>query len=59
MVVGHNENIELEAELAKAKQQLKQRKEDVRFQVEEMEKTARDLARSTLQMPIFIPFYIS
>lgn len=48
MVVGHNENIELEAELAKAKQQLKQRKEDVRFQVEEMEKTARDLARSTL-----------
>lgn len=45
-MVGHNENVELEATLAEAKQQLKQRKEEVRVMVEEMEKTGRELARS-------------
>lgn len=45
LVVGHNENVELEAELAEQKQQLQQRKEDVRIMVEEMEKTGRELAR--------------
>ncbi|KAF3397028.1 Kinetochore protein Sos7 [Talaromyces pinophilus] len=45
LVVGHNENVELEATLAEAKQQLQQRKEEVRVMVEEMEKTGRELAR--------------
>jgi hypothetical protein len=45
LVVGHNENVELEAELAAQKQQLQQRKEDVRLMVEEMEKTGRELAK--------------
>lgn len=45
LVVGHNENIELETQLAEVKQELRQRKEDVRVMVEEMEKTGRDLAR--------------
>lgn len=45
LVVGHNENTELEAELAKVKQELCQRKEEVRMMVEEMEKTGRELAR--------------
>jgi hypothetical protein len=45
LVVGHNENTELEAELANVKQELRQRKEEVRMMVEEMEKTGRELAR--------------
>lgn len=44
LVVGHNENIELETQLAEVKQELRQRKEDVRVMVEEMEKTGRSLA---------------
>jgi hypothetical protein len=44
LVVGHNENIELETQLAEVKQELRQRKEDVRVMVEEMEKTGRNLA---------------
>ncbi|EED13764.1 conserved hypothetical protein [Talaromyces stipitatus ATCC 10500] len=45
LVVGHNENVELETTLAEVKQQLQQRKEEVRVMVEEMEKTGRELAR--------------
>jgi chromosome segregation ATPase len=44
----------LEATLAEAKQQLQQRKEDVRLMVEEMEKTGRDLARSEFYMPLYV-----
>ncbi|CBF76747.1 uncharacterized protein ANIA_04804 [Aspergillus nidulans FGSC A4] len=44
LVVGHNENVELEAQLAEVKAELKARKEEVRLMVEEMEKMARDLA---------------
>ncbi|KAL4739091.1 hypothetical protein BDV11DRAFT_188290 [Aspergillus similis] len=44
LVVGHNENVELEAQLAEVKAELKARKEEVRLIVEEMEKMARDLA---------------
>ncbi|KAJ9226520.1 hypothetical protein DTO271D3_3514 [Paecilomyces variotii] len=44
LVVGHNENVELEAQLAEVKAELKQRKEEVRVMVEEMEKMGRDLA---------------
>lgn len=44
LVVGHNENVELEANLAKGKAELKEMKEDVRILVEEMERTGRELA---------------
>ncbi|KKK18487.1 hypothetical protein ARAM_001893 [Aspergillus rambellii] len=44
LVVGHNENVELEGQLAEVKAELKARKEEVRMMIEDMEKTARDLA---------------
>ncbi|KAL4781817.1 hypothetical protein BJX76DRAFT_334519 [Aspergillus varians] len=44
LVVGHNENVELETQLAEVKAELKARKEDVRLTIEEMEKMSRDLA---------------
>lgn len=44
LVVGHNENVEMEAQLAEVKADLKARKEEVRTMVEEMEKLGRDLA---------------
>jgi chaperonin cofactor prefoldin len=44
LVVGHNENIELEAQLAEVKAELKSRKEEVRIMIEDMEKMGRDLA---------------
>lgn len=44
LVVGHNENVELETQLAEVKAELKSRKEDVRVMVEEMEKMGRELA---------------
>ena len=44
MVVGHNENMELETQLADVKAELKARKEDARIMVEEMEQMGRDLA---------------
>ncbi|KAN0068518.1 hypothetical protein V8E54_013242 [Elaphomyces granulatus] len=50
LVVGHNENTELEAELANVKQELRQRKEEVRMMVEEMEKTGRELARQKMRV---------
>lgn len=43
-MVGHNENIELEAQLAEVKAELRARKEEVRVMTEEMEKKGRDLA---------------
>jgi F0F1-type ATP synthase membrane subunit b/b' len=42
--VGHNENVELETSLAEVKQELKNRKEEVRLMVEDMEKVGRELA---------------
>ncbi|KAL1859090.1 hypothetical protein Plec18170_002204 [Paecilomyces lecythidis] len=45
LVVGHNENVELEAQLAEVKAELKQRKEEVRVMVGEMETMGRDLAK--------------
>ncbi|KAF3482291.1 uncharacterized protein GIQ15_05050 [Arthroderma uncinatum] len=38
LVVGHSDNLELEAELAQVKEELQRRKEEVRISVEEMEK---------------------
>lgn len=45
LVVGHNENVELETQLAEVKAELRSRKEEVRFMLEEMDKTSRDLAK--------------
>ncbi|CAG8232576.1 unnamed protein product [Penicillium salamii] len=44
VIVGNNENMELEAQMAEVKAQLKAQKEDVRVMVEEMEQMGRDLA---------------
>lgn len=44
LVVGHNENVELETQLADVKAELKSRKEDARVMIEEMEKIGRELA---------------
>ncbi|KAL3471284.1 hypothetical protein BJX99DRAFT_30015 [Aspergillus californicus] len=44
LVVGHNENVELETQLAEVKAELKARKEEVRAMIEEMEKMSRDLS---------------
>ncbi|KAL1870398.1 hypothetical protein Plec18167_007533 [Paecilomyces lecythidis] len=49
LVVGHNENVELEAQLAEVKAELKQRKEEVRVMVEEMETMGRDLAKQSIE----------
>ena len=53
LVVGHNENVEMEAQLAEVKADLRARKEEVRSMVEEMEKTGKDLANSECFLPIF------
>lgn len=44
LVVGHNENVEMEAQLAERKAELRRRKEDVGAMIEEMEKMGRGLA---------------
>ncbi|OJJ00581.1 hypothetical protein ASPVEDRAFT_189729 [Aspergillus versicolor CBS 583.65] len=44
LVVGHNENVELETQLAEVKAELKARKEEVRSMIEDMEKMARNLS---------------
>lgn len=44
LVVGHNENVEMETQLAEVKAELKSRKEDARLMIAEMEKMGRDLA---------------
>lgn len=44
LVVGHNENVELEAQLAEVKAELRARKEEVRVMAEEMDKKGRELA---------------
>ncbi|KAJ6087306.1 hypothetical protein N7467_006220 [Penicillium canescens] len=44
VIVGHNENTELETQLADVKAELKARKEDARIMIEEMEAMGRDLA---------------
>ncbi len=44
LVVGHNENVELETQLAEVKAELKARKEEVRSMIEDMEKMARALS---------------
>ncbi|EEH18302.1 hypothetical protein PABG_00865 [Paracoccidioides brasiliensis Pb03] len=44
LVVGHHENVELEAELAVVKEELRRRKDDVRLMIEEMERMGRALA---------------
>lgn len=54
LVVGHNENVELETQLAEVKAELKARKEEVRVTIEEMEKKGRDLAtRTSIQLSVF------
>lgn len=45
LVVGHNENVELETQLAEVKAELKSRKEEARLMIEEMETKSRELAR--------------
>ena len=49
MIVGHNENIELETQLADVKAELKARKEEARVMIEEMEQMGRDLASRECQ----------
>ncbi|KAJ5296962.1 cytochrome P450 [Penicillium atrosanguineum] len=44
LVVGHNENVELETQLAEVKAELKASKEEARLMIEEMEKMGRNLA---------------
>lgn len=44
LVVGHNENVEMEKKLAEGKAELKARKEEVGGLIEEMETMGRDLA---------------
>ncbi|KMU81678.1 hypothetical protein CISG_02696 [Coccidioides immitis RMSCC 3703] len=44
LVVGHNDNVELEAQLALVKADLKERKKEVADLIEQMEKSGRDLA---------------
>ena len=48
LVVGHNENVELEAQLVQVKSQLRERKEEVRVLIQEMEAMGRDLAKRKL-----------
>lgn len=48
MIVGHNENMELETQMAEVKAELKARKEEVRVLIEDMEKMGRDLANSKM-----------
>jgi hypothetical protein len=48
LVVGHNENVELEAQLVQVKSELRERKEEVRVLIEEMEAIGRDLTKRTL-----------
>lgn len=55
LVVGHSENVELEAQLAEAKAELQKRKEEVRVMVEEMEKMGRELARREF---FFVPLLL-
>lgn len=45
LVVGHNENVELETQLAEVKAELKSRKEEARLMIERMETMGRELAR--------------
>jgi hypothetical protein len=49
VIVGHNENTELETQLADVKAELKARKEDARIMIEEMEAMGRDLASRECQ----------
>ncbi|WEW57480.1 hypothetical protein PRK78_002947 [Emydomyces testavorans] len=45
LVVGHNDNVELEAQLALVKADLKEQKKEVAGLIEDMERMGRDLAR--------------
>ena len=45
LVVAHNENVELETQLAEVKAELKSHKEEARVMIEEMERRSRDLAK--------------
>lgn len=51
LVVGHNENVELETQLAEVKAELKSRKEEARLMIEEMETMGRELARRAFLFP--------
>ena len=44
LIVGHNENVELETQSAELKKELGARKDEVRAMIEEMGKMGRDLA---------------
>ncbi|OJJ34141.1 hypothetical protein ASPWEDRAFT_113578 [Aspergillus wentii DTO 134E9] len=56
LVVSHNENVELETQLAEIKAELRGRKEDVRLMVEEMEKMGRSLAERGCSNDMLSPF---
>lgn len=58
LVVGHNENVELEAQLAEVKAELKSRKEEARLMIEEMEKVGRDLASREKSLPTDTTSYV-
>lgn len=54
LVVGHNENVELEAQLAEGKAELRRRKDDVRVMIEEMERMGRELAEREPSTPSWL-----
>jgi hypothetical protein len=54
VVVGHNENVELETQLAEVKAELKASKEEARAMITEMEKMGRDLARRKWHVIFFL-----
>lgn len=58
LVVGHNENVELETQLADVKAELKSRKEEARLMIEEMETMGRELARRE-SLPAGYDWYFS
>lgn len=47
LIVGHNENVELETQSAEIKRELGAHKEEVREMIEEMGKIGRDFATRT------------
>ncbi|RJE19874.1 hypothetical protein PHISCL_07791 [Aspergillus sclerotialis] len=54
LVVGHNENVEMEKKLAEGKAELKERKEEVRGLIEEMNVMSRDLASRYKEVELHI-----
>lgn len=57
LVVGHEENLELEEKLGEKKAELKRHKEDIARQVDHVADVTNDLAKSKEPLPSFAPSY--